>query len=97
MKIIMCDIDECICYYNGERIYEQAIPIKENIDKINKLYEEGNKIIYWTSRGQTTGLNWYFLTEKQLKEWGCKYHELRLDKPHYDLIIDDKSKRIEEI
>ena len=30
------------------------------------------------------------LTEKQLKEWGCKYHELIMGKPHADLFIDDK-------
>ena len=96
--IVRVDIDETIATYSGERIYEQAIPIQKNIDKINKLYDEGNKIIYWTARGSSTSPNnWRNLTEKQLKEWGCKYHELRLDKPHYDLIIDDKSKRIEEI
>ena len=31
------------------------------------------------------------LTEKQLKAWGCKYHELKMNKPAYDLWIDDKS------
>ncbi len=94
----MVDIDNTICEYSGKtNIYGQAIPIQENIDKINKLYDEGNKIVYWTSRGGTTGLDWTELTTGQLKKWGCKYHELRLDKPHYDLIIDDKSKRIEEI
>jgi len=30
------------------------------------------------------------LTEKQLKDWGCKYHELILGKPHADFFIDDK-------
>lgn len=95
--IVYCDIDETIATYDGKRIYEQAIPIKENIDKINKLYDENNYIVYYSSRGGTTGLDWTQLTKQQLDRWGCKYHELRLDKPHYDLIIDDKSKRIEEI
>ena len=36
--------------------------------------------------------------EKQLNDWGCKYHMLRMNhKPNYDLFICDKSKRIEEI
>lgn len=96
--IIRVDIDETICEYAGERKYELASPILENIDKINKLYDEGNIIIYWTARGSSiSSLQWSVLTKKQLKQWGCKYHELRLDKPHYDLIIDDKSKRIEEL
>jgi len=28
---------------------------------------------------------------KQLKEWGCKFHELKMGKPAYDLFIDDKN------
>lgn len=94
----MVDIDQTICEYSGKtNIYKEAIPIKENIDKINKLYDENHKIIYWTSRGATTKINHEKLTKLQLKKWGCKYHELRLDKPYYDLFIDDKTKRIEEI
>ena len=37
-------------------------------------------------------------TKQQLDEWGCKYHELSVGvKPPYDLLICDKTKRIEEI
>mgnify|MGYP001573201757 FL=1 len=94
----MVDIDQTICEYSDKtNIYSEAIPIKENINKINKFYDEKNYIVYYSSRGGTTNLDWYELTKSQLDKWGCKYHELRLDKPHYDLIIDDKSKRIEEI
>ena len=95
-KIIIVDIDNTICQ-TIDADYEKSIPIQENIDKINKLYDEGNTIIYWTSRGFTTGLDWFSLTEFQLNKWACKYHELKLDKPQYDLFIDDKSKRIEDI
>ena len=36
MKVIYVDIDETICFYDGvERKYENAIPNKENIEKIN--------------------------------------------------------------
>ena len=31
------------------------------------------------------------LFEKQLKDWGCKYHELIMGKPHADYFIDDKA------
>jgi len=38
------------------------------------------------------------LTKKQLEDWGCRYHELRMnEKPSYDLLICDKTKRIEEL
>ena len=95
---IFVDIDETICFYDGERIYPNAIPNMENIDKINKLYDEGHEIVYWTARGATTGIDWSTTTLDQLKKWGCKLSELKMnDKPHYDLLICDKTKRIEEI
>ena len=38
------------------------------------------------------------LTQRQLDKWGCKYHDVQLgNKPMFDLFIDDKAKRIEEI
>jgi len=30
-------------------------------------------------------------TEHQLKRWGVRYHELRMGKPRYDYVIDDRS------
>lgn len=95
---IYVDIDETICYYNGERDYNLAIPLLENIEKINTLYDKGNKITYWTARGSVTKINWLDVTKTQLKKWGCKYHHLSVgEKPPYDLLICDKTKRIEEI
>ena len=70
---------------------------KNNIAKINQLYEDGNKIVYWTARGSRTGIDWFDLTEKQLLEWSAKYHELKCNKPYYDIFIEDKSLRIEEL
>jgi len=97
MKIYV-DIDETICFYSGERLYPKAEPDYENIQKINHLYEQGHQITYWTARGSVTGIDWYDLTETQLKKWGCKWHSLSVgDKPAYDLLICDKTKRIEEI
>ena len=42
-KVVLVDIDETICYYKDQnnRRYDLSIPIQENIDKINKLYDEG--------------------------------------------------------
>lgn len=95
---IFVDIDETICYYKGDRYYPNAIPLPENIKKINSLYDEGHRITYWTARGSTTAKDWYKLTQKQLSNWGCRYHELSVGKkPPYDLLICDKSKRIEEV
>ena len=98
---VYVDIDDTICdyEYGCEKMkYNLARPIQINIDKINKLYSEGNIITYYTARGSLTGIDWYEITKNQLDEWGCKYHHLSVgEKPPYDLLICDKTKRIEEI
>lgn len=104
-KRALVDIDETICFYESKRIYELAIPNSVNIAKINKLYDEGWEITYWTARGGHSNIDYYDLTEKQLKEWGCKYDDIitgfsrdgNITKPSFDLVIDDKAKRIEEL
>jgi len=89
--IIYIDIDETICeYINSDRDYSKAIPIVENITKVNNLYDNGHKIIFWTARGTVTGIDWSDITKKQLHDWGVKYNELKFGKPVYDLFIDDK-------
>ena len=89
--LIYIDIDETICISPKNRDYTMASPIEENIDKANKLYDEGNTITYWTARGSGSGIDWREVTEQQLNKWGVKYHELKLGKPIYDLFIDDKN------
>jgi hypothetical protein len=86
---IYVDVDNTICHTSGTD-YPNAKPITENIERFNKLFDEGNRIVYWTARGMKSGINWRELTEKQFKEWGVKYHELRLDKPSFDVFIDDR-------
>ena len=93
--IIFVDIDSTICKTN-ETDYENVEPLSKRIEKINRLYDEGNTIVYWTARGTGSGLDWRKLTENQFEEWGVKYHELRFGKPVYDLFIDDKNINSEE-
>jgi capsule biosynthesis phosphatase len=91
------DIDGTICT-NTNGNYEKAIPYKDRIDKVNKLYDEGNTIIYFTARGMKTFNNdiskvnkkWYNFTQKQLSDWNVKFHRLILGKPQSDIYIDDK-------
>lgn len=89
--VIYIDIDNTICKTKDTTDYNKSKPIKKNINKANRLYNQGNIIVYWTARGSVTGINWRKETEKQLKDWGVKYHELKMDKPYYDLFIDDKN------
>tara|TARA_R100000908_G_C3631899_1_gene72336 strand:+ start:133 stop:483 length:351 start_codon:yes stop_codon:yes gene_type:complete len=101
-KVVLVDIDETICFYSNERRYDLSEPNFKNIEKINKMYEGGWRVVYWTARGSISGKDYTEHTTSQLTEWGCKYHELVTGtspnpKPHFDLVIDDKAKRIEEI
>jgi len=94
--IIYIDIDETICVTSTDRNYKNSKPLYPRIKEINDLYEQGNKIVYWTARGSTTGIDWTDLTRSQLDEWGAKFHDVKLGKPHFDLYICDKSINSEE-
>jgi hypothetical protein len=89
MSKYLIDIDNTITETQGDD-YLNAQPIQERIDKINKLYDEGHIIWYWTARGAESGKDFFPLTFTQLKEWECKYHHLTF-KPSANFIIDDKN------
>lgn len=88
--IIYIDIDDTICHTFGLE-YDKAEPIIENINKFNKLYDQGHTIVYWTARGTVIQKNWFKTTVDQFERWAVKYTEIRMGKPNYDLFIDDKS------
>ena len=70
--IIYVDIDETICEHpktSGKRDYAAATPLVKNIEKINKFYDAGHTIVYWTARGGTTGEDHSLLTSTQLDDW----------------------------
>jgi len=92
------DIDGTICDWEAGRDYTLANPYPERIKVINKLYDQGNTIKYFTARGmgryagrsEKAIESFYAITESQLDRWGCKYHKLILGKPSGDYYIDDK-------
>lgn len=96
MKYVV-DIDGTICSQSGTN-YESAKPIVERIDKLNKLYDSGNEVVYFTARGMgrhdgnvhRAYKEFYEFTRKQLEGWGVKYTDLILGKPAGDIYIDDK-------
>ena len=79
------DIDGTICSPTVGRDYHKAEPWQDRIKVLNKLYDEGNHIIYFTARamGRFSGHSpaiasvsaeavLFDLTKDQLDEWGCK-------------------------
>jgi prolyl oligopeptidase PreP (S9A serine peptidase family) len=90
MSVYMVDIDNTICISKGSD-YANSEPITNRIKQVNELYDAGHKIIYWTARGGNSGIDWTDTTHNQLAAWGCKYNEIRMGKPVYDIWIDDKA------
>ena len=78
--------------------YLEATPFPFMVEQVNRLYDEGHKIIIMTARGRGSGIDWTQLTIKQLDMWGVKYHELEpmFHKPTADIFIDDKGINSEE-
>lgn len=98
--MIYCiDIDGTICTQTPDskgRAYNEAEPFIDKIALVNKLYDEGNKIIFFTARGSSSGVDWREFTKEQLAKWGVKYHELRFGKPNADFFIDDKAVNVKD-
>ena len=95
------DLDGTICdtpSKDSKPLYHEANPIPFMVEQVNRLFDEGNKIIIMTARGRGSGKNWTDWTIKQLDMWGVKYHELEpmFHKPTADLFIDDKGINVEE-
>lgn len=95
---LVFDIDDTICN-NKNRDYENAIPFKDVIKKINKLHKQGAKITLYTSRGMVScngdidkiiKKNKAVL-EKWLEKNKVEYDELIFGKPLGDMYIDDKA------
>lgn len=99
MKVFSIDIDGTVCEEYAPdgveiRPITKRLPFKDRIEKINKLYDEGNYIIYYTARGLKSGRgeqHYRPITEQQLGEWGCKYHELVFKSHDIDIFVDDRS------
>ena len=97
-QTICFDIDNVLCTTKNSK-YRNSKPKIQVVRKINKLYSDGHKIIFFTSRfmGRTNNNTkkaysmGFKLTTNQLKKWKVKYHKLIMGKPSYDLIIDDLS------
>lgn len=105
-KIFVYDLDKTLCEKRkNNETYADVKPIQENIDILNKLYDEGNTIIISTARNMLTQNNDICkviknvgeITLKWLRENNVKYHSINFGKPYGSCYIDDKSIRPNEL
>ncbi|WP_286239990.1 NAD-dependent epimerase/dehydratase family protein [Neptuniibacter halophilus] len=89
-RTLVMDIDGVIANIAPDNDYNLSTPRQHNIEKLNRLYDAGHKIILFTARGYVTGIDWREVTEQQMERWGVKYHELHLGKPAADIYVDDR-------
>jgi hypothetical protein len=97
------DIDGTLCTLS-DGSYEDVKPINNRIQKVNELFDSGHTIVLNTARGMGRTKNnallaeklFRELTEKQLNNWGVKYHKLFMGKPSGDIYIDDKGEKDED-
>ncbi len=64
-------------YY--KKFVENVSPKEDSVEIINKLHDEGNKIVLITSRDNFADVNAKLETEKWLKKQGIKYDNLITD------------------
>ena len=87
MRVYCFDLDGTICTQEKPENYPKAIPNMSMIQKINKLYDEGNVIYIYTARHMHNER----LTKKWFKKHNIKYHHIFFGKPAADLFVDDRS------
>lgn len=74
-------------FFGALKVYESAV-VNEKLKKvINKLFGEGFEIVLFTSRR----LRFREVTEKWLLRNGVKYDLLIMEKPYFEVLIDDKT------
>ena len=79
-RVYLIDIDGTICddiKNEDSHLFKDAKPYQGSKEEINKLYDQGNKIVFFTAReykDKTITLTW-------LWKHGFKFHDLITDKP----------------
>ena len=79
-KVFLIDIDGTICddiANEDSHLYPLAKPFPDALRIINKWYNEGDIITFFTARESKDRV----VTEEWLKNNGFKYHGLVMDKP----------------
>jgi CMP-N-acetylneuraminic acid synthetase len=84
------DLDGVLATLAPDDDYRKSEPNAVGIALANRLFDAGNRIVVYTARGSMTGQDWARITERQLRRWGIRHHELRFGKPAADYYVDDR-------
>jgi len=79
-RVYLIDIDGTICNdikNEDSHLYPTANPFEGSREQINNLYDEGNKIVFFTARESKDRV----VTYDWLIQHGFKFHDLIMDKP----------------
>jgi len=96
MKVVF-DLDDTICVHK-KRDFDNALPVRETVEKIRALKQMGVRIIIYTARGQNSCHGDIELIREKyhdkivawLLENNVPFDELIFGKPLGDLYVDDK-------
>ena len=90
---IAIDMDNTICTSIRRNHPEDILkvkPRKKMLEILRQLKERGHKIIIFTRR-DACGKDARKLTKKWLKRYNIPCDELITEKPHFDILIDDRA------
>jgi len=90
-RTLCIDIDGVLATIVPPNRYHDAEPLHDAIASVNELFDAGHEIVLFTARGSATGIDWHDLTERQMREWGVRYHRLVFGKPAADYYVDDRA------
>ena len=95
MSKIFVDYDGTITDGTGEPYWVDPLddsPNGEMIEIVNNLYKDGHTVIIYTARREESREE----VEYYLNKWNVMHHALRMEKPGFDLLIDDRAISDEE-
>lgn len=99
MRIVV-DLDGTICTLKEKNeTYNDVVPLKESIESLQKLKQDGHEIIIHTARNMKTWdgnigkvvANIGKDTLEWLDKYNIPYDEVVFGKPYGDIYIDDKA------
>ena len=91
--IIAVDLDGLLAKSVPPEKYADAPPIKENIDKVNKLKDLGHRVIIYTARGWYN----YDLTVRWLNKHKVKFDQLVMGKLYSHAYVDDCAYSLDDL